>query len=732
MTSCAGAIPLVMRADILSSLQRWRGRIVYHLKDPVSLAYFQLGEEEHWVWTRLNGKTTRDDLRRAFSERFAPRRLSEAMLSDFLVRLFEQRLVLPLGPGQGELAAIRHRGSSWKSLARQWTNPLAIRLGSIDPGFLLRAIDPLARRVLKPWVLVPLFIVCGFVLGSMALDSAAVAAALPTSAQFFTVSNALTLAAVLAAVKVVHELAHAAVCRAFGGESHEMGIMLLGFIPCLYCNVSDAWMFPGKWQRAAVGAAGVAAELVLAAFAALGWRFTQPGVVHWLALDVLFVCSVCTLLFNANPFLRYDGYYVLADLAEIPNLHEQTRLALRDVFGRWILGLEPLHEKMLPARGRLGLACFGAASLAARLTVLATVLWFVYQALEPLGLGAVGSGLSVLVVSGCLLPPLWGSLKLVRGALKRKPARRMRAVAGLALASMLVAAALFFPFPYHVAAPVLFESEGARSVFVQQPGTLVESAREGERVVPGQVLARLEDHDRALQLARLEGWHRQAERRLNSLESRRLDDPSAADQIPVARERLADLELRLGQARAAQSLLVIRSPIQGTVLSSGQQLPTQDVPAPSGWTGRPLAPENLGCYLDAGTLLCVVGESQAATATLLSDQADMEFVRPGQRAAILPNQSPQNALWGTVVEVAIIEADELPGNLAAAGMLDGPSSQGGEDADGHAWYQARVRLDEPNSHVLHGAVGQGRVHVGALSWAARLYRALRRAFGFFV
>ena len=113
--------------------------------------------------------------------------------------------------------------------------------------------------------------------------------------------------------KVFHELGHALICKHFGGECHQIGPMLLVFTPALYCDTSDSWMLPSRWQRAAVGMAGVATEILLAAVATMVWVSTAPGLTHYIAMNVMLVCSVSTLLFNANPLLRYDGYYVLSD-----------------------------------------------------------------------------------------------------------------------------------------------------------------------------------------------------------------------------------------------------------------------------------------------------------------------------------------------------------------------------------------------------------------------------------
>jgi putative peptide zinc metalloprotease protein len=97
-----------------------------------------------------------------------------------------------------------------------------------------------------------------------------------------------------------------------------MGVMFLVFFPLPYVDASSAWAFRKKWQRAIVGMAGVMAELAAASIAAIVWTQTSTGTVHIIAYNVIFVASVSTLLFNGNPLLRFDAYYVLADLLEIP------------------------------------------------------------------------------------------------------------------------------------------------------------------------------------------------------------------------------------------------------------------------------------------------------------------------------------------------------------------------------------------------------------------------------
>ena len=149
------------------------------------------------------------------------------------------------------------------------------------------------------------------------------------------------LAIALITTKALHELGHALACKHYGGECHELGLMLLVFTPCLYCNVSDSWMLPSKYQRAFIGFAGMYVEIFLASIATFIWWYSDPsGVLSNVCLRVMFISSVSTLLFNGNPLLRFDGYYVFSDAIEIPNLATRAARYYGYLVRRHLLGVD--------------------------------------------------------------------------------------------------------------------------------------------------------------------------------------------------------------------------------------------------------------------------------------------------------------------------------------------------------------------------------------------------------
>ena len=140
-------------------------------------------------------------------------------------------------------------------------------------------------------------------------------------------------------VKTIHEFGHGLTCKHFGGEVHEMGAMFIMFTPYLYCNVSDSWLLPDKTRRILVTAAGIFVEMTLAIVAAWVWMVTAPGLLHQICFNIMFTCSVSTVLFNANPLMKFDGYYMMADALEVPNLKQKSAAAASGWAQRYLLGL---------------------------------------------------------------------------------------------------------------------------------------------------------------------------------------------------------------------------------------------------------------------------------------------------------------------------------------------------------------------------------------------------------
>ncbi|MDP6448229.1 MAG: hemolysin D, partial [Pirellulaceae bacterium] len=391
----------------------------------------------------------------------------------------------------------------------------------------------------------------------------------------------------LGIVKVIHELGHALTCRRVGGECHELGFMLLVFAPCLYVNVTDTWMATSKWKRAAVASAGIVVEVVMAAAAYFVWRFSEPGFLNSLSFSIMAVCSVGTIVFNGNPLLRFDGYYVFSDLLETPNLGEQSSSWLWRGVVRTLFGVDTPKRDFGPPPRTWLLASYSIAALAYRAVVLAVILWGVHQTLSPLGLETLAFALGALVIIGMLLRPATRVYRFVTSPGVRTVKRLNLAVTG-AIAVTLLALALWAPLPHRIRGSAIARPKDASRVFVTHAGRLLESVAIGQRVDAGEPLAKLENMELAAEILELRGRRDEQALQVDQLIHQQIVDPRAEDQLPSARQALEDLNRQLEKKLADSAGLQIKAPTAGVVLPAPlvRREPAQN--QLTSWSGSPL------------------------------------------------------------------------------------------------------------------------------------------------
>ena len=713
-----------MRPDLQVFPQPGGERPAWVVKDPVALRYQRLGEEEFAILQWLDGRTSLEQLRDKFAARFAPQQLGSQQLHQFLGRLHRQGLLAVESSGQHETLlqrwVVRRR---WQWFQRA-VGVLAIRFRGADPTRLLEFLYARMRWMLSRGCLAAclLVVLAAAVLAVVRIDE--VVARLPELRAFLRLQNVLWLAVALAGVKVLHELGHALVCKHFGGECHEIGLMLLVGTPCLYCDVSDCWTWADRWRRIAVSAAGTGVELVLAAVATFAWWFSQPGWLNQMSLNVMLLCSVNTLLFNGNPLLRYDGYYVLSDWWNVPNLGSQSRALVRQAAVSFFLGV-PLDEPLdLPSRGRPLLVAYAIASTVYTWCLVGAILFLVYRFLEPRRLELLAGVVALLAAAGLLTAPAMYAVGLVRDPVLRHRVRRGRLAWSSCLALVAIAAVLVVPWPCRVSAPWVVEADGARDVYVSVAGRLTEAVAPGTPVAAGHVLARLEDPELSRELTQLSGQRSQWERRLASLEARQAISTEAAVQIPATREALGDLERRWHERSQDVQRLTLTAPLAGVVLPPARVPETPDRQTLGNWSGTPLDERNVGSWLQTGTLLCQVGDPARVRAVLTIDQTDVEFVRPGQSVWLQPSQLPGCWLSGTIVEIAQLDDETAPERLDRLTDSSPPDDTGVKAVR----YQALARFDESGPPLLLRTGGQARIVVSPQSLWRRGFRFLARTF----
>jgi putative peptide zinc metalloprotease protein len=706
------------------------GATTWVLKDPLTLEHFQFSAEEYALLDWMRAPATIAELQRLFQRRFSPQTITPQAIWDFLSRLHEAGLVVGVAAGQGQELLERRKREQVRRAALSWTGLLGIRFRGVDPDGVITAIHGGFRWWISPAALVAALAIVIYALTIVGGHFDEFRSRLPELSALVDWRNLPWLLLAIGAVKVLHELGHALACKHFGGEVHELGFMLLVFIPCLYCDVSDSWRL-SKWRRIAVAAAGVTVEFFLAALATIVWWHAQPGAVQLVALNVMIICTLNTLIINGNPLMRYDGYYVLSDLVEVPNLWQRSREALRHFWSEWLLGQPRTEDPLLPVRQRPWLAAYAALSKVYLLSIVCVMIVFgLAKTLSPYHLQNLAYAVGLTVLGGALAGPLTSAAELARNPIRRAKVRKGRLAIVTAVALAVIVAVLAIPVDYNVSAPLVLVPEDGARVYAAVEGTLEEILPAGSKVARGETIGKLENTETQLELARLEGECRLRQLRVEHLERLRGVDGEANDQLPTARTALADSQRRLEERLGESKRLALVAPIDGVVIPPPRVPEADPIRGKlAKWSGSLLEPAARGAHVEAGTLACLVGDPNRLAAMLLVDDADVKFVQPGERARVRIEQLPGQVIEGEVVEVARHET--AAADRAQEARADLSPLFAGLIAPGHegAYYEVRVTFDEPMARgLVIGGRGDAKVATERVTLARRIWRSLAQTF----
>jgi putative peptide zinc metalloprotease protein len=736
LSSSARKSPIRKRPDLVAKRQHYLGRSYWVVKDPVGLTYYRFQEEEYAILQMLDGQISLDEIKERFEADFPPQKITLEELQQFLGMLHRSGLVVADVTGQGRQLHKRRDERKRKEFLGAISNILCIRFKGFDPERLLNWLYPLVRWFFSPWAVTASCLLALSALTLVLVQFDVFRSKLPEFHQFFSVHNAFLLALVLGITKILHEFGHGLSCKHFGGECHEMGIMVLVLTPCLYCNVSDSWMLPSKWQRAAIGAAGMYVELVLASICTFLWWFSLPETLfHNLCLNVMFVSSVSTIVFNANPLLRYDGYYILADLSEIPNLRQKATTILSRTLGHWCLGLEPQEDPFLPQRNQVFFALFSIAAAAYRWVVALSICWFLYKLFQSYHLKVVGQIVVLMSLYGLFIMPLYQLCKFfyVPGRLDQVKKPHFYTTLGVLTAAAL--AFCFLPLPHSVICTLELQARDAHPVYVDVAGNLTAlDVKAGQQVAEGQPLAQLQNLDLDLEVAKLQGSVDEYRMKLASLRQQRFRDSHALAEIPAVEEALKTAEGQLQEKKMDQTRLQLLAPAAGMILPP-PLLPRRDDPDEKlpMWSGTPLERENLGARLEPGVLFCQVGDPKKLEAVMVIDQTDRNLIAIDDSADIKLEGFPSATLHTQIKEIAESALKTTPRRLATKSGGEVPSKtnpQTGAEEPMSTSYQARAPIDDPTGQYRLGLRGQARVQTKWISLGARLWRLLTHTFNF--
>jgi putative peptide zinc metalloprotease protein len=366
-----------LRKHVCTFPQQYRGERWFILRDQSSGRHLRFNESAYEFIGRLDGKYSVEEIYHKVLIVLGDDAPNQDEVVLILSQLFAMDLLKSELPTEAKEFFNRSQHQRRLNKQRAIMNPLAIRIPLMDPDTFLNRFMPWIRPLLSRtgaavWLLT-VALACLLGLANISNISASM------NSDVLLPANLILMLLVFIVIKVVHEFAHAFTVKMWGGEVHEMGITLLVFAPVPYVDASAAWEIRDKHKRALVGAIGVLVELFLAALALFIWLAVEPGLVRDIAFNVLLIGTVSTLLFNANPLLRFDGYYVLQDLIEIPNLYSRASRYYLYLIQRYLFGIKSAHTPVTANGEAIWFSVYGLAALLYRLLILSVIVLFLIE-----------------------------------------------------------------------------------------------------------------------------------------------------------------------------------------------------------------------------------------------------------------------------------------------------------------------------------------------------------------
>lgn len=389
----------------------------------------------------------------------------------------------------------------------------------------------------------------------------------------------------------------------------------------------------------------------------------------------------------------------------------------------------------MPQRRQVFFVSYALLAVIYRWVILFSILMFLYRVFEPIGLKIIGQTIVLFAIYGLLFQPAYSIWRFFYVPGRWYQVKKPRMYTSLAGAVLLLSLALFVPLPYRVIAPFELQPDGADTIYVSVPGTLEAIyVKPGQEVTSGQPLAKLANPDLQLEISRLEWQCRRTEIALEYLtQFERYVDPSANLRVEQLEKTLGALREQLEAKRSEIPRLTLCATRDGTVLPPPWQPKRQPVSGQlPAWYGSPLDRENLGCFLEQGTKVCLIGDPRRFKAVLIIDQSQIEFVAPGQKVELKLDSLADRTFLGTVGEISAHAVEFSPARLATrvGGEVPTRMDRTGVERPVAPAYQAAVHLVDEEGLFRTGLRGRAKIHVAPQSLGYRLWRWIAQTFNF--
>jgi putative peptide zinc metalloprotease protein len=584
-----------LRSSAQISRQFYRGERWYVVRDPAGNQFHRLSDAAYRFIGLLDGSRTVEQAWDICGGQLADDAPTQPEIIQILSHLYSANLIEADITPDATVLLRRHKQLNKRKMQNRLMNVLFPRIPLWDPDQFLVRWMPVVRVLFSKVGAIIWLIVIAFALGAVAQNWPA----LKTGASnAIDPKNWLWLWAVFVLIKLIHELGHAFSCRRFGGECHEMGIMFLVFIPTPYVDASSAWAFPSRWQRMFVGAAGMIVELFVASLLLFFWVSVgdKNSLPAELAYNAILIASVSTVIFNANPLLRYDGYYILSDFLEIPNLRQKSTEYAMGLIKRHVFRIKATQPLPPPAQ-RFWLFMYAVSSSIYRVFVGFVIILVVAYRIPVLGvLMAIGG------VATWLLVPVF---KLSKYLLLEPELHRKRGRAALfcgAVAALAIISIGLLRFWVDVDAQGIAEADHHEVIHTEVPGFVTSIvAHDGQSMRTGDIILVCQDKEMEAELAQLEAEMRGLKAQWQAA--------SVSDQAEkgIIEEAIRPIAEKINDVKRRIDALTIRAPIDGTLVA-------------------PNLTEMQGAFLPRGQQVATVAAMDSLMIKSTLDQNDAELV----------------------------------------------------------------------------------------------------------
>ena len=597
--------------------QLFRGAKWFVLSDQTTGKHMRVNEFAYQVIGRFDGRQTVESIYTFLKERVdsegADKKYDYPDKDEIVLmisQLYSFGALQGLGEKSTEQIVMEHTKAQSINTWRRWLSPLMIRFPLFDPDNFLQRWMPSCQWMFSRSALLIWLLVCSVGLVTATTSIAEIRA--EVSAEILKPGNLVLLWLLYPLLKLLHEFAHAFSVKRWGGEVHEMGITLLVLTPIPYVNASASTVFRSKWQRMAVAAAGIVIELFVASVAIVLWSLSEPGLFHDTMLGVFLISAISTLLFNANPLLRFDGYFLLQDWIEIPNLYSRSSAWYRYVFKRYALGLQDASSPQTAPGEVLWFGVYGVASQLYRLFVIFVIAFFLASKFMVLGLA-----LALWALTQQLVLPVVRIFKYLYSSPELEHRRGLTGAVIAATSCVLLIVTVFLPLPQSTMAQGIVWLPKQGQLFAPTAGFVATvDTVPGSTVMPGQLLVTL-DNPELTQLLVIEQARLQTQRiekgiaeMANAPDLDRFAEDVKRQEAVVQKIEADVANLNITAGASGTFVLVDRTALAGRYFSQGELI--GHVVDPDDYVVQVVVPEKQSRPLHNGVISASVRLAESA------------------------------------------------------------------------------------------------------------------------